>query len=316
MLQWREVKGLGFGHDGPKGTYILNVKPNPKSLFEILCDNLKRARDKYNVVILWYIMTSRENNKQTIKFFEDNNYFSYPKEAIRFFVQGEIPMVDEEGKILIDETGLIKEAADGHGGIFEAMFKNDVVEDMKKNKIEWIFIGPVDNPLVKMVDEILVGICKDKNVLEAGKSLVKASPEEKVGVFCKKNGKPSVIEYTEITKEMANEVDENNQLIYGESHINCNIFNIKALEIIGNEKLPYHSAFKKAKYLDLNGNIIKPEKPNSYKFESFIFDAFNKLDDMLILRVKREEEFAPVKNKEGVDSSESATKLYNKYHNS
>lgn len=316
MLQWQEAKVLDFGHDGPKGTYILNVKPNPKSLFEILCDNLKRARDKYNVVIPWYIMTSRENNKQTIKFFEDNNYFSYPKEAIRFFVQGELPMVDEDGKILIDETGLIKEAADGHGGIFEAMFKNDVVEDMKKNKIEWIFIGPVDNPLAKMVDEILVGICKDKNVLEAGKSLVKASPEEKVGVFCKKNGKPSVIEYTEITKEMANEVDENNQLIYGESHINCNIFNIKALEIIGNEKLPYHSAFKKATYLDLNGNIIKPEKPNSYKFESFIFDAFNKLDDMLILRVKREEEFAPVKNKEGVDSAESATNLYNKYHNS
>ena len=260
-------------------------------------------------------MTSRENNKQTMEFFEKNNYFDYPKNAIKFFIQGELPMVDPNGKVLINEEGLIKEAADGHGGIFEAMFKNNIIQDMKKNNVEWIFIGPVDNPLAKMVDEILIGICEEKNVLEAGKSLVKANPEEKVGVFCKKNGKPSVIEYTEITKEMANQVDENNNLVYGESHINCNMFNIKALEIIGNQKLPYHSAFKKATYLDLNGNIIKPEVPNSYKFESFIFDAFNKLEDMLILRVKREEEFAPVKGKTGVDSVETAIEMYNKYHN-
>ena len=313
-LQWQEGKEQDFGHNGPKGTYILNVKPNPKSLFEILCDNLKRAKEKYNVIIPWYIMTSRENNDQTEEFFVKNNYFDYPKEAVKFFIQGELPMVNTEGKILLNEEGIIKEAADGHGGIFEAMFKNNVVKDMQEKGVEWIFIGPVDNPLANMVDEILIGISKENGVLEAGKSLVKASPEEKVGVFCKKNGKPSVIEYTEITKEMANAVDNNNNLIYGESHINCNMFNIKGIEIIGNKKLPYHSAFKKATYLDENGNVIKPEEPNAYKFESFIFDAFNKLDEMLVLRVKREEEFAPVKNKEGVDSVETAIELYNKYY--
>ena len=307
-------KVQGFGHNGPKGTYILNVKPEPKSLFGILCDNLKNAKEKYGVVIPWYIMTSRENNNETVEFFEKNNYFNYPKEAVKFFMQGELPMVDTEGKILLNEEGIIKEAADGHGGIFEAMFKNNVVTDMKQKGIEWIFIGPIDNPLAKMVDEMLIGISKEQGVLEAGKSLVKSNPEEKVGVFCKKNGKPSVVEYTEITKEMAYAVDENNNLMYGESHINCNMFNIKGLEIIGNQKLPYHSAFKKAAYLDENGNIIKPESPNAYKFESFIFDAFNKLEDMLIFRVKREEEFAPVKNKEGVDSAETAVELYNRYH--
>ena len=308
-------QGTRLGHNGPKGTYILNVHPTSKSLFEILCDNLKNAKEKYNVVIPWYIMTSRENNEQTVEFFENNNYFNYPKDAIKFFVQGELPMVDTNGKILLTEEGIIKEAADGHGGIFEAMFKNSVVDDMKQRNIEWIFIGPIDNPLAKMVDEVLIGLAKENGVLEAGKSLVKANPKEKVGVFCKKNGKPSVIEYTEITDEMANETDEKNNLVYGESHINCNMFNIKGLEIIGNQKLPYHSAFKKATYLDEQGNIIKPEEPNSYKFESFIFDAFNKLDEMLIFRVKREEEFAPVKGKTGVDSVETAIELYNKYHN-
>ena len=259
-------------------------------------------------------MTSRENNDATKAFFKKNNYFNYPEEAIKFFVQGELPMIDSSGKILLTEEGLIKEAADGHGGIFEAMFKNNIVEDMKQKNIEWIFVGPIDNPLEKMVDEIFIGAAKEKGVLEAGKSLVKANPEEKVGVFCKKNGRPSVIEYTEITSEMANMKDENNNLVYGESHINCNMFNIKGLEIIGDKKLPYHSAFKKATYLNEHGEIVKPDKPNSYKFESFIFDSFNNLDDMLIFRVKREEEFAPVKNKEGIDSVETAIELYNKYH--
>ncbi len=259
-------------------------------------------------------MTSRENNKQTVDFFEANNYFDYPKEAIKFFMQGELPMIDINGKILLTEEGLVKEAADGHGGIFEAMFKNNIVGDMKQKGVEWIFIGPIDNPLEKMVDEIFIGLSKENNILEAGKSLVKANPEEKVGVFCKKNGRPSVIEYTEITSQMAYAVDKNNNLLYGESHINCNMFNIKGLEIIGNQKLPYHSAFKKATYLNEEGNVVRPNEPNAYKFESFIFDAFNKLDNMLIFRVKREEEFAPVKNKEGVDSVETAVKLYNNFY--
>ena len=308
-------QGTRLGHPGPKGSYVLNVIPNPKSLFEILCDNLKRAKEKYNVIIPWYIMTSRENNDKTEEFFKENNYFNYPEDSIMFFKQGELPMIDVNGKILLTEEGIIKEAADGHGGIFEAMFKNNVVEDMEKRNIEWIFIGPVDNPLVKMIDETLIGIAKEKGFLEAGKSLIKANPQEKVGVFCKKNGKPSVIEYTEISDEMANEKDENGNLVYGESHINCNMFNIKGIEKIGNSKLPYHSAFKKATYLNANGEVIKPEEPNAYKFESFIFDSFNKLDDMLIFRVKREEEFAPVKNKEGIDSVETAVELYNKFYN-
>lgn len=259
-------------------------------------------------------MTSRENNSKTEEFFKENKYFGYSKDAIKFFKQGELPMIDTDGKILLDKDGIIKEAADGHGGIFEAMFKNNIPDDMKKKNIEWIFVGPIDNPLEKMVDEVFIGMAKEKHVLEAGKSLVKANPEEKVGVFCKKNGRPSVIEYTEITKEMANKKDEYGNLIYGESHINCNMFNIKGLEIIGSEKLPYHSAFKKATYLNKDGEIVEPGSPNAYKFESFIFDSFNKLDDMLIFRVKREEEFAPVKNKEGVDSVETAIKLYNKYY--
>ena len=305
-------QGTRLGHNGPKGTFVLDVHP-PKSLFEILCDSLKQINKKYDVIIPWYIMTSRENNNQTKDFFEKNKYFNYPKTFIKFFIQGELPMVNTKGKIILDENGFVKLAADGHGGIFEAMFKNNIVEDMKQKNIEWIFIGPIDNPLVKMIDEIFIGITAHKKVLAAGKSLVKANPQEKVGVFCKKNGNPSVIEYTEISNELANKKDKNGNLLYGESHINCNMFNIKAIENIGNKKLPYHSAFKKAKYMNEEGKIIIPQEPNCYKFESFIFDSFNKLDDMAIVRVKREDEFAPVKNKDGVDSAVTAKQMYEAY---
>ena len=110
------------------------------------------------------------------------------------------------------------------------------------------------------------------------------------------------------------ELTETGELKYGESHILCNLFNIKAIEKIGKMQLPYHVAFKKAKCLDKDGNVISPKEPNAYKFEAFLFDAFESLDDMAILRVKREEEFAPVKNAEGVDSPETARKLYINFH--
>ena len=307
-------QGTRLGHKGPKGTFDIGLDSH-KSIFELLCNTLKEAKEKYGVYVQWYIMTSEENNKQTVDFFESNNFFGYEKEKVMFFKQGQLPMCDIEGKILIDETGLIKEAADGHGGVFESMRKDGVIADMKNKGIEWVFIGGVDNVLAKMVDSVLTGLSIKNNVLAAGKSVVKAGPKERVGVFCKRNGKPSVIEYTEITEEMAEAQDKSGNLLFGESHIFCNLFNIKAIENISEKKLPYHSAFKKAKYINAKGELVVPEKPNAYKFEAFLFDAFESLEDMTIMRVKREEEFAPVKNAEGVDSPETARKLYKDFYN-
>ena len=306
-------QGTRLGHKGPKGTFDIGLDSH-KSIFEILIDSLKLDSEKYGVTIPWYIMTSKENNGDTVKFFEDNNYFGYDKNAIMFFEQGKLPMVDESGKILINEKGIIKEASDGHGGIFQSMKRNGVTDDMNKKGIKWAFVGPVDNILVKMVDPVLLGIMIDQNVQAGGKSTVKANAAEKVGVFCKRNGKPGVVEYTEISKEMAERKNENGELVFAESHLNCNMFSVKAIEEVANKNLPYHIAHKKASYIDENGNLVVPEKPNAYKFESFIFDAFDMLDDMAILRVKREEEFAPVKNAEGTDSPETARKLYEDYY--
>ena len=306
-------QGTRLGHSGPKGTYTLNVGKE-MSLFEILCKTLKEAKEKYGVYVHWYIMTSNQNNKETVEFFKKNNYFSYPKEKVTFFIQGELPMVGLDGKLLVDENGFVKLASDGHGGVFESMDKSGVLDQMKNEGIEWVFVGGVDNVLVKMVDNTLIGLAESKNCLAAGKSLIKANAKEKVGVFCKRDGKPSVIEYSEISDELAELEDENGELVYSESHILCNMFNIKRLEMISKNKLPYHVAKKKANYMNEKGELITAKEPNAYKFESFIFDAFTSLDSMVIMRVKREEEFAPVKNAEGVDSPETATKLYKDFY--
>ena len=310
-------QGTRLGHNGPKGTYDIGLDSH-KSLFELLSDGIKEEAKKYGVTIPWFIMTSRENNKTTVEFFEKHKYFGYQKDKnIFFFIQGELPMMDTEGKILIGEDGLIKLAADGHGGIYESLVKSGMTKKMKELGVEWVFIGGVDNCLVKMVDPVLMGIAIDQQVTVACKSVVKANPQEKVGVFCKRNGKPNVIEYTEITDEMAEARDKDGELLYGESHILCNLFSVGAIERMGAEPLPYHVAYKKAKYIDKDGNLVVPDSPNAYKFEAFLFDAFGEVDDMAVLRVKREEEFAPVKNADtaGVDCPKTARELYKKFYN-
>ena len=308
-------QGTRLGHQGPKGTFKLDVYGKGKYLFEILTENLKEANQKYEVTIPWYIMTSKENHDETVEFLQKNNFFGYEKEAVTIFTQSELPLVDEDGKLLIGKDFKIKEASDGNGGTYSSLRASGCLADMKEKGIKWIFIGAVDNALLKMVDVTLLGMAIDKKVQIASKSVVKANPHERVGVFCKMNGHPKVIEYTELPTRMAEQRDRQGELKYGESHIMCNLYTIEAIEKVSEEPLIYHSAFKKNSYLDEDGNEIIPEGPNSYKFESFIFDAFEFFDDIAILRGKREDDFAPVKNKEGVDSPKTAKELYEKFWN-
>ena len=308
-------QGTRLGHPGPKGTFKLDVYGKGKYLFEILAENLKEANPKYGRVIPWYIMTSKQNNDETIEFMEKHNYFGYDKDSVRFFAQSELPLVDVDGKLLVGKDMKIKEASDGNGGTYSSLRASGCLAEMKEKGIKWVFIGGVDNALLKMADTILLGMAIDKKVQIASKSIVKANPHERVGVFAKMNGHPKVIEYSEMPEKMAEEVDNDGELKYGEAHIMCNLYTIEAIEKISKETLIYHSAFKKNAYIDEEGKEVIPIEPNSFKFESFIFDAFELFDDIAILRGKREDDFAPVKNREGVDSPKTAKELYEKFWN-
>lgn len=306
-------QGTRLGYDKPKGEFVLEIKPEPKSLFEILADKLKEVNDKYSVAIPWYIMTSSENDEEVKHFFNENNNFGYLSENIIFFKQDNLPLITENKKILIGQNKLIKEAANGNGGIFYSMYKNKVLDDMKRRGIKWLFISSIDNVLLQIADTTLIGLAVDRKVEIATKSLVRNSSEEKVGAICKCNNRIKVIEYSEMSEEMKNARNENGELKYAESHIMCNLFSLKALEILADKELPYHIAHKKSDYLDTSGCIVKPTEPNVYKFETFIFDGWEYFEDIAILRGKREDDFAPIKNKEGVDSPQTAIELYNNY---
>lgn len=292
-------QGTRLGFSGPKGTYKLDFGSFSKYIFQILTENLLISKEKYGVIPYWYIMTSVQNDKETRDFFERNNYFGYEKEKVKFFKQGTLPLLTPEGNMLIDEeTKLIKNAADGNGGVYTALKNEKMIDDMKSKKIKWVFICGVDNIMVNPIDSLFLGLTIKSNCDVASKSIVKAYPDEKIGAFCKKNGKPAVIEYIELTEEMRNQRNLAGDLVYGESNFVSNLFSIEAIEKISTQKLRYHLAIKN----------------NLYKFESFIFDAFELFDQMLIMRIDRNKEFSPIKNKEGVDSPETAKEIYMKNH--
>jgi len=304
-------QGTRLGHNGPKGTFSLKLNSEDKYLFQIIIEKLKEAEKTYKITLPCYIMTSPENNDETISFFEANNYFGYNKQYIKFFKQGEQPLVNKAGKLVLNENGLIKLASDGNGGIFYSMAKNGIIEDMKKRGIEWVFIGSVDNLLIKYVDTLLLGLEIEKGSKVATRTIIKNDPYENVGVLCKKNGKVKVIEYTEIPEKMRLAVNSDGEIKYGESHIMCNLFNIEAIEKASGNDLKYHIAEKKIKVQDVNdGNLIEE---SCYKFEKFVFDTFCMFDKITILRGKREEDFAPIKNMKGVDSPDTAREMYEKY---
>lgn len=303
-------QGTRLGFDGPKGTFMLDLD-KPTSIFETIINKLKTAYDKYGILIYWYVMTSKQNNDDIVKFFEDNNYFGYDKEHIIFFEQGEFPLLDSEGSVVLKDKNEVFMAPDGNGGIFRALGSRGVIEHMKNHKIKYLAVGNVDNILIHMVDPIMIGLMSEKNAELASKSFMKPSPEGKWGVFCKMDGKPRVIEYIETPRELLEARDEDGELLFGDAHFGCNFFDVDLLSRIVSEKLPMHAALKKNKAIMANGEF---EEINTYKFEAFIFDAFSMAKDILIFRVKRDEEFAPIKNKEGDESPETAIMLYKKFY--
>ena len=286
-------QGTRLGCKGPKGTYKLDIGEKGKYIFEIITENLKKSKEMYGILPYWYIMTSKQNYHETVSFLEKHDFFGYEKEKIKFFEQGELPMLTEDGKIVI-ENNKIKTGSNGNGGIYVAMKEQNIIDDMKSKNVKWVYICGVDNIMVNPIDPIFIGETILNNMQIASKSVAKAYPEEKVGVFCKRDNKPSTVEYIELSEEMRNKRDNNGELVYGEANIISHLLNIEALEKITNYKLQYHIA----------------KKNGLYKFETFIFDAFEYFDDMLVMRVKREDEFAPIKNKEGVDSPETAKEIY------
>ena len=302
-------QGSRLGFSGPKGTFSLETTPR-KSLFEIVCDYLKRYATKYKVNIPWYIMTSTNNYFDTISFFEQNDFFEYGRNNIIFFVQDNMPIVDTNGKLVLSEIYKVNLASNGNGNLFSALKKSNLIKDMEQKKLQWLFVGGIDNVLLDPLDPIFIGYTINSKCEIGSKTLFKENPADISWIFARKNKKPAIADCENFTEEISKLTDSKGKYLYREKNMLAHIFSLKAITKMANIKFPYHRAFRKNAFVNFEGMKEVPEKPNIYKFEQFVFDAFSYFDNIALLRVNADEEFAPIKDFTSIYNPEVAAQRY------
>lgn len=300
--------GTRLGVDGPKGAYDIGIT-KPLYIFEQQMKNLAEVNAKCGAVVPLYIMTSDKNHEQTTAFWKAHGYFGYDESLVKFFKQDMAPAVDYNGKIMLEKKDTPALSPNGNGGWFGSMKRAGLVEDLHKRGVEWLNIYAVDNVLQRIADPVFVGATIDSGVNCGAKVICKTNPYEKVGVLCMDGDKPDIIEYYELTDEMANAKDEKGDLAFCYGVIMNYLFRLTKLEETVNRKIPVHIVEKKIECLCEDGVTRKPDKENGKKFETLAVDLIKPMESVLPFEVVREKEFAPIKNKTGVDSVESAREL-------
>ncbi len=301
-------QGSRLGFDHPKGMYNIGVNKE-LYIFECLINNLLDVVKEAGAWVPLFIMTSADNNKETREFFEAHNYFGYSSDNVWFFVQEQLPTVDTNGKLMLSGKGRIAMAPNGNGGWYASMAKTGMLKIVQNAHIEWLNVFAVDNVLQRIADPCFVGAVIESGKVSGAKVVAKADAEEKVGVLCLEDGRPSIVEYYEMTDEMLHSREADGTLSYNYGVILNYLFRVDKLNNTLSVKLPLHRAFKKLKYMTNDGEIITPTEPNAYKFETLALDMVKLQDDCLAYEVDRNKEFAPVKNKTGVDSVDTAREL-------
>ena len=300
--------GTRLGFDLPKGCYNVG-QTHELFIFECLINNLMDVVNKVGCFVPLYIMTSEKNDESTRSFFEEHNYFGYDKSFVKFFIQDMACAVDYDGKLLLEEEGRLATSPNGNGGWFTSMVKAGLDKDMKSRGVKWINIFAVDNVLQRIADPVFVG-ATIKGGFQCGSKVVrKVEPQEKMGLLCLEDGQPSIVEYYEMSQEMAEAQAEDGSLLYKYGVILNYLFSFEKLEEIVNNQLMVHVVEKKIPYVDEAGNKVSPTEPNGYKFELLVLDMIHMMDNNLAFEVVREKEFAPIKNLHGVDSVDSAREL-------
>jgi len=300
--------GTRLGSDDPKCMYNVGITKD-LYIFECLINNLMDVVKQAEAWIHLFVMTSDKNNDATIRFMKEHDYFGYKEEYIHFFKQEMAAATDYNGKIYLEEKWKMSTSPNGNGGWFVSLKTAGLLDVIHKEGIEWLNVFAVDNVLQRIADPCFVGATIQKNCVVGAKVVRKSAPDEKVGVMCLEDGKPSIVEYYELTEELMNAKDAKGDPAYNFGVILNYLFREKDLEEMMEGNMPLHIVEKKIPYLDEDGNLVKPEEPNGYKFEGLVLDMIHQLESCLPFEVVRNKEFAPIKNKTGVDSVESARVL-------
>ncbi len=294
-------QGSRLGHDGPKGTYPIGPISGC-SLFQIHAERVLSLCRRYEQDIPLLIMTSTENDQETRAYWQQEDYFGLSAKQVRFFLQGMMPALDaESGRILLAEPGRLALSPNGHGGVLQALSDEHLLDALTQQGIRHLFYFQVDNPLVQVADPAFLGGHMQASAEMSVKVVRKVDPNERIGLVVQRSGRAAVIEYTELTAEMARQKDERGGLRWwaGNTAIHC--FDLPFLRRLAESEsmLPFHQAYKVMPCLNEHGVVCKPEKPNALKFEMFIFDALPLAQRTFIMECAREEEFEPLKNGTG-----------------
>lgn len=313
-------QGTRLGSSAPKGCYDIGL-PSHKSLFQIQAEKLislqRLAGTRHNIP--WYVMTSKPTHNVTKDFFEKHNYFGLEPSQVFFFNQGTLPALDLKGeKLLLSSPTDLVESPDGNGGLYRAIKDNQLLQDFEKKGIKHVYMYCVDNVLSKLADPVFIGFAIKHGFELATKVVRKRDASESVGLIATRDNKPCVIEYSEISPELAAAKDSNGLLKLRAANIVNHYYSVELLKRDLHqwcENMPYHIAKKKIPYYDnRTGHSYKPTNPNGIKLEQFIFDVFPTvpLDKFGCLEVDRAQEFSPLKNAPGTanDNAETSRAAY------
>ena len=300
--------GTRLGSDDPKGMYNIGLTRDV-FIFQRLIENLLEVVSKIGQYVDLYVMTSEKNDVATRSFFAQKEYFGYDKDHVFFFMQETAPAVDYEGRIYMEDATRMATSPNGNGGWYTSLVRSEAGNHFKASNAQWLNVFAVDNVLQRIADPLFIGATIANHCMVGAKVIRKNAPDEKVGVMCLENGRPSIVEYYELTEEMRDAKNANGEPAYNFGVILNYLFCVEELDKIAGISLPLHKVEKKIPYMDKNGVFVKPEEPNGYKFEALVLDMIQKMESCLPYEVVREKEFAPIKNKTGKDSVESAREL-------
>lgn len=297
-------QGSRLGYDHPKGMYPLGPVSDD-SLFQMLCEQLLARSRRAECSIPYYVMTSDATHAETVAFFEQNEYFGLPAADVQFFAQGNMPAIDaESGKLLLSEAGQLAMSPDGHGGLLRGLQMANLLEDMERRGIEYLYYHQVDNPLAIVCDPAYIGWHAQENAEISTKVVAKQSAEDKMGVAVDVDGVTQIIEYSDLPIEVAQRRTAANELELWAGSTAIHIFSREFLSrlITGTWELPFHIAHKAVAHHVHGQGMVTSKQPNAYKFERFIFDVMPQARKALIVEADRQREFNPLKNAEGTHS--------------
>lgn len=300
--------GTRLGSDDPKGMYNIGIT-KPVYIFERIITNLLDVVKETDTWIRLFIMTSEKNHDKTVAFLKEKNFFGYREDKVVFFKQDMAPACDYNGKLYMEAKDRISTSPNGNAGWYSSMVRAGLDKILTDEGIEWIDVFAVDNVLQRICDPCFVGATVLADVSVGAKVVRKAAPDEKVGVICLEDGRPSIVEYYELSDEMMNAKDDKGEPAYNYGVILNYLFRVKELAAVTDDKMPLHVVKKKIPYIDENASLVKPTEPNGFKFEQLVLDMIHQLSTCLPYEVIREKEFAPIKNPTGIDSVESAREL-------